>query len=35
MIDIFLKFILWYEFLSDLDARSHFDKKIITKKPVK
>ena len=32
MIDILLKYILWYEFLNDLYAQSDFDKKIITKK---
>ena len=26
MIDILLKYILWYEFLNDLDAQSDFDK---------
>ena len=31
MIDILLKYILWYEFLNDLDAQSKFDKKIVTK----
>ena len=35
MIDILLKYILWYEFLNDLDAKSDFDKKFITKNPVK
>ena len=35
MIDILLKYILWYEFSNDLDAQSDFDKKILTKKPVK
>ena len=30
-----LKYILWYEFSKDLDAQSDFDKKIVTKKPVK
>ena len=35
MIDTLLKYILWYEFLSNLDAQSDFDKKIITKMPVK
>ena len=35
MIDILLKYILWYEFLKDLDAQSDFGKKIVTKKPVK
>ena len=36
MIDILLKYrtryILWHEFLSDLDAQSDFDKKFVTKK---
>ena len=35
LIDILLKYILWYKFLNDLDAQSDFDKKIVTKKPVK
>ena len=35
MIDILLKYILWYESLNDLDAQSDFDKNIVTKKPVK
>ena len=35
MIDILLKYILWYEFLNDLDAQSDFDKKFVTKNPVK
>ena len=35
MTDILLKYILWYEFLSDLDARSDFNKHFVTKKPVK
>ena len=35
MIDILLKYVLWYEFLYDLDAQSDFDKIIVTKKPVK
>ena len=35
MIDILLKYILWYDFLNDLDAQSDFYKKIVTKKPVK
>ena len=30
-----LKYIIWYEFLNDLDLQSDFDKKIDTKKPVK
>ena len=29
MIDVLLKYILWYEFLSDLDAQSDFDKKSV------
>ena len=32
MIDILLKYILWYEFLNNLDAQSDFDKNIVTKK---
>ena len=35
MVDILLKYILRYEFLSDVDAQSDFDKKIVTKKAVK
>ena len=35
MIDILLKYILWYEFLNDLDAQSDYDKNVVTKKPVK
>ena len=35
MIDILLKYILWCDFLNDLDAQSDFHKKIVTKKPVK
>ena len=35
MIDILLKYILWYESLNDLDAKHDFDKKFVTKKPVK
>ena len=35
MIDILLKYILWYDFLSDLDAHSDFDKKIVRKNVVK
>ena len=31
MIEVLLK----YEFINDLDAQSDFDKKIVTKKPVK
>ena len=35
MIAILLKYILWYEFLNNLDAQIDFDKKFVTKKPVK
>ena len=28
MIDILLKYILWQEFLNDLDAKSDFDEKV-------
>ena len=35
MIDILLKYILWSEFLNDLDAQSDFDKDYVTKYPVK
>ena len=35
MIDILIKYILWYEFLNNLDAQSDFDKIFVTKKPVK
>ena len=35
MIDILLKYILWYELLNDLDAQSDFDKNFVTKKPIK
>ena len=31
MIDILLKYILWYEFLYDLDAQIDFDKKLSQK----
>ena len=31
MIDILLKYILWYELLHDLDAQSDFYKKFVTK----
>ena len=34
MIDILLKYILWYKFLNDLDAESDFDKNVVTKKSV-
>ena len=32
MVDILLKYILWYEFLNDLDAQSDFEKNICHKK---
>ena len=32
MIDILLKYSLWYEFLNDLDAQRFFDKKNYHKK---
>ena len=32
MIDILLKYILWYEFLNILDAQSDFNKNFVTKK---
>ena len=35
IIDILHKYILWHDFLNNLDAQSDFDKKIVTKKPVK
>ena len=35
MIDILLKYILWYEFSIDLNAQSDFDKYFVTKKLVK
>ena len=35
MIDILLKCILWYEFLSDLDAQSDFNKNFVRKNVVK
>ena len=35
MIHILLKYILWCEFLSDLDVQSDFDKNFVTKKQVK
>ena len=35
MIDILLKYILWYEFLKELNAQSDFDKKFVAKKLVK
>ena len=34
-IAILLKYILWYEFLNDLDDQSDFEKKNVTKKLVK
>ena len=35
IVDILLKYIVWYEFLNDLDAQSDFDKKFVTKNGVK
>ena len=35
MIDILLKYILWYEFVDDLDVQSDIDENFVTKKPVK
>ena len=35
MIGILLKYILWYEFLNDLDSKIDFDKHFVTKKLVK
>ena len=35
MIDILLKYILWCEFLNDLDAQRDFDKNFVTNKLVK
>ena len=35
MIDILFEYILWYEFLNDLDAQNDFEKKNVTKKLVK
>ena len=35
MIDILLKYILWYDFLNNLDAQSDFEKSDVTKMPVK
>ena len=35
MIDILLKYILWYEILNNLDAQSDFDKNCVTKMLVK
>ena len=32
IIDILLKYILWYEFLNDLDAQNDFEKKKCHKK---
>ena len=34
MIYILLKYILWYQFLNDLDAQSDFDKIFVIRKPV-
>ena len=35
MIDILLKYILWYKFLNYFDAQSDFEKYFVTKKLVK
>ena len=35
MIDILIKYILWYDLLNNLDAQSDFDKIFVTKKQVK
>ena len=35
MIDILLNYILWCEFLNDLDVQSDFDENFVTEKPVK
>ena len=35
MIDILLKYIIWYRFFNDLDAQTDFDKNSVTKKLVK
>ena len=35
MIDILLKYILWYDFLNDLESQNDFDKNDVTKKLVK
>ena len=35
IIDILLKYILWYQSINDLDAQSDFDKNFVTKKLVK
>ena len=35
MIDVLLKYILWYELLNGLDAESDFDKTFVRKIPVK
>ena len=35
MIDILLKYILWYDFLNELDAQSDYDKNFVPKKPAK
>ena len=31
MVDVLLKYILWYEFFNDLDDQSDFDKKLSQK----
>ena len=35
MINILLKYILWYDFLNNLDVQRDFDKSFVTKKTVK
>ena len=35
MIYVLLKYILWHEFLNDLDAQSDFEKPFVTKKLAK
>ena len=35
MIDILLKYILWYDFLNDLESQNDFYKNVVTKKLVK
>ena len=35
MIDILLKYILWYDFLNNSDAQRDFNKDFVTKKEVK
>ena len=35
MIDILLKYIVWYDLLNNLDTQSDFEKYFVTKKQVK